>query len=152
MSETTESNETTASITKPKRRWVRTLLLCVVLLLCGMVIGSGLTLHGIWRHVSNVMHNPEEVSKKITTRLTHKLNLTDEQAEQVGAIIEERHRNLNELRLETMPKIHAEFDRVDEEIAAILTPEQQAEWEEMRDRMRHRWLPPPPPGIVPSEN
>ena len=140
------SEETTNAPTATKRRRrprLRMVLFSLALVLCGMIIGSGLTAHFIWSHVHDAFSNPEKVSERITHHLTRRLELTEEQSAQVGAIVTTRHQNLYNIREDTAPLIHDELEAMGDEIEAILTPEQSEEWLEMRDHLRDRWGGPP---------
>jgi Spy/CpxP family protein refolding chaperone len=87
--------------------------------------------------------NPEQLAERMTERMAEKLNLTDQQKEQVHALhleeAQKRKANL-EARKETMESMKAEREAYREKIAAVLTPEQKEAWEslqaENRERMR----------------
>lgn len=66
--------------------------------------------------------------------LTRELGLSEEQARQVGQILEETRQEFIQLRNETRPRFDAIRDRSRERIRAVLTPEQQAKYAELMKR------------------
>jgi Spy/CpxP family protein refolding chaperone len=86
----------------------------------------------------------------------HELDLTDKQEQDARAIFEKHRPELDAILRESFPRVRAVNDRIDAEIRALLTPEQQKKFDELRAR-RPRHGPgrpgegpgpgePPPPG------
>jgi Spy/CpxP family protein refolding chaperone len=80
------------------------------------------------------------------------LGLTPEQTEEIEAIVSASQVRTRELWEEISPQMRAEFQATQEEIRAVLTPEQQELYERMMDRRRpsrrgdgERRPPPPEP-------
>lgn len=69
------------------------------------------------------------------------LELTREQRQQARAIMEKHRPALDAIVAETRPRVQAIQDQIDQELGAILTPEQK---KRLAERPRH--LPPPPHG------
>lgn len=147
----TETNETQWTPGKALRRtWWHTLLLGSTVLVCGMVIGSALTVVVLSRRDMPPFIPPEEMPERITSDLRKELGLTDEQADAIRAIFTQGMAEVDKIRAEFEPKMDAHMDAVRKRVEAVLSPEQAKRWnarcEEMRQRVRPpRMLPPPPP-------
>ena len=128
-----------------KRRFWRALLLGMVILLCGMLIGAGVTVIVLQKFVLYAIHHPEEVPNRVAERLRNKLSLSDEQAKKVKAILTERQKAFLVLRRMARPKVERELERLREEVAAVLDENQARKWRKRFDRLRRQWMPPPPP-------
>ena len=140
MCESTENPPT--PLRKPKRRWLHAFLLGGLILGCGMVIGSGLTLTVLWNGLRQARQHPEQAPDRITKHLQRRLKLDEEQTEAVREIVTRRHRNLEEMRAEIQPRVEAELEEARKEIEAVLTPEQVAKWNRMYQMMQRRLMPP----------
>jgi len=66
------------------------------------------------------------------------LDLTPEQREQIQAIHRESRRTAEEIRHEMRPRLEDHIEQTRERMIAVLTPEQQERFEEMRDRFGAR--------------
>jgi hypothetical protein len=126
------------------RRW-RSLLLALLIFVSGAIVGGGLTLirarHGMWWAIQH----PEEAPTRIAARLRWKLGLSDDQTEQVEAIVRKRQQDLQAIRREVHPRVIGELDRVEAEIDYVLNDSQRAQWHVLFARLRERWIPPLPP-------
>ncbi len=128
-----------------KRRPWRSLLLGLIILLCGILIGAGITVITLQKAVLYAIHHPEQVPNRLTERLRGKLHLSDDQAKKIRAILNERQHAFQALRRATRPKVERELDRLREEVAAVLDVNQARKWRQRFDRLRRQWMPPPPP-------
>ena len=146
----TDSNDrpVTPAPTRCRRRgrYVVMAVLALVIFGSGFVAGAGTAMVAGIKHLQHMRHNPEVVPPRITRRLTRKLDLTDEQAEKVLAIVTERQKALLGIRDKVAPEVMAEFERAYREIADVLDDAQKEEWRELYDTLKARWLPKPPPG------
>ncbi len=85
---------------------------------------------------------PEQFSVQLMRRWVQsdKLALTAEQREKVRPIVLETAESLRRLRRDALHSGQLEIERMQDQVAAILTPEQKARFEELiqaaRDRMR----------------
>jgi hypothetical protein len=131
---------------RPRRRWL-SVLLVVVLLGCGALIGSGLTVLVAVNRLQHALHHPEEFPAKATAMLRHKLGLSDDQAAKVEDIFRHRQAALLAIRREARPRVEAELGRVRAEVAEVLDAAQVNEWNLWFEEKRAKWLPPLP---VPS--
>ena len=140
------TEETAAKTLKqPRRRWWRMLLMSTLILACGMVIGSGLTLYIAVHRVMDTIQNPQHVPERMTERMGKHLDLTDEQAAAVRAILEEGQEELLAIRDEVEPRVTAQLDKMQADIESVLTPEQVERFRNRIDLLKARLEPARPP-------
>jgi hypothetical protein len=128
---------------RPRRLWQH-ILMASVIFLGGVACGAAVTCVVITRLVHHAIQHPEEATAHFTAHLTRRLNLTDEQSEQVRQIIERRQRALTEIRRDIQPRLHVELSALEEEINSVLNDAQRVEWRALAGKFRDRWLPPVP--------
>lgn len=138
------------ALPRPRAHWLRKTLLAVAILLCGMVIGSGLTLRVLWVQVTAAIQNPAEIPQRISHRMDRVLDLTDEQSKRVEEILSREYQALAEIRREIAPRVQAELDKTRNDVAAALTPEQARKWQKRFDFLRKEWTPPLPEPPAPA--
>jgi hypothetical protein len=124
-----------------RRRW-KTWLLALLIFLAGTLFGGALTAGAIFRSVHRAIAHPEEAPQRITARLSHRLDLTDDQRERVRQIIASRQQSLLDIRRDVQPRIETQLEQLESEIAAVLNPKQQEQWRTMVSTFRKTWLPP----------
>jgi Spy/CpxP family protein refolding chaperone len=126
----------------PKRmRWL-TVLLMLVLFVSGVVLGSGATALLLVRRVRQAVQHPEERPGRNLKWIASRLDLTRDQREQVREIIQRHGDAMQRIREGVMPEVREEMGSMEEEIAAVLTPEQTRRWREMSLRAQRDWMPP----------
>lgn len=76
--------------------------------------------------------------------MQRRLDLSDEQAEQVERIIRLRQVEIRKIRAEFQPKFEEQLDRISDEVAGVLTSGQATEWRQLLAEKRRLWLPPLP--------
>jgi hypothetical protein len=123
---------------RPRRRWMRTVLLGVVILLCGMVIGGALTLHFRWPRLLLARHAWERMPEHIADRMRGELELTEEQQREIERILARHHGAMESIRTEVQPRVEAQIDSMRREVEAVLTLEQANRWSEHFERMQRR--------------
>ncbi len=111
---------------RPRWRWGA---LCVALFICGGLVGSFITLGVLHHRLVQGLRNPDESAVRWVARLRGKLDLTDEQADKVLAILKEQHRDF-------VGMIRRSFGSTHDRVAAVLDDEQGARWDEMHARIR----------------
>jgi len=131
-------------IVRPRRRWVRTVLLALVIFVSGVVVGSGLTFKVITSGFKRFFQDPEVLAEHITHRMKRQLHLTEEQSVQVRRIILEQQKAFQSLRKKVWPELEVQIEKTRRELAAVLTPEQARKWEKRFGHFLRFWLPPPP--------
>ncbi len=126
------------------RRWRRPLT-GLLIFACGLLLGATGTLLFVRYRILHAMQHPEEAPARITAHLRRKFDLTRKQAKQVREIVVHRQQALQVIRREVQPRVMAELDRAEQEIAGVLTPAQKADWHQWFKQMRSTWIPPLPP-------
>ncbi len=143
------------------------ILLLTGIFLAGGVAGSFLTVR-FGRNWVNQRVATEKWAPEHLRKLSERLELTPAQVEKLKPIV---HRNMEEigrLRSDSMKETRAVFERMEREIAALLTPEQKTKFDELNRQKRERLRklmdkrqgdeprdgarpPPPPAGGAPRE-
>ncbi len=145
QSETSVEASGTMSPRPRMRRWLL-VLLGILILVSGMVIGSGMTVIIARKKIIHAIRHPEKVPERITVRLKKKLNLSGDQTEQVKEILTRHLRSIMEIRQETRPRILKELNVMRNEIAKVLNERQARLWRKRFEALM-RVLPPPPPPL-----
>lgn len=122
------------------------MLLMLIVFVSGLAVGSGLTFLYVEYRRSYYLAHPEEARKRFTARLKRTLHLTDPQARQVQAIMDERWPKFQETRRQMYPAFRDHLDVIHAEVAAVLREDQRATWDEYIETIRRLWNPPPPTG------
>ncbi len=126
---------------QPKRG--RPVLMGAIIFFCGILVGTAGTFIGMDRMMSQRFRHPEKMVERMVDDLSVKLDLSTDQRTQVTAILQQNRDNMDRLfREEIRPQIDAEFNALKENVAAVLTPEQAAKWNDDFEHMRKRFGPP----------
>ncbi len=138
MSEEKEMKET--QVEAPPRaakrsRW-KFALLGLVILLCGMVIGAGITFHAGRVMMSRALSPDRGMAEYVMKRLDRNLGLTDEQKSQVSRIVAQRVSAFRGILWETCPRVKEQVDLLHDEIAPLLTEEQKLKWEKQHAKIQ----------------
>jgi len=120
-----------------RRARLRSLVLGVIILLCGAAIGAVAAALVIER--MHGMHRGDRLPELIAARMQAKYNLTDAQRGQLQAIFEEHRKNLSDIRAEVQPRVEAEHEALRRAVDDVLTPEQAADWQEEFEKWRRPW-------------
>jgi hypothetical protein len=131
-------------LAKPRRRWLRTVLLATAIFVCGALLGGGLTFKIITSGYKRSFQEPALLAEEITHRMKRRLDLTDDQVQQVRRIILEQQMAFQSLRKEFRPRLDDQIEKTRQELAAVLTPEQARKWEKRVAHIQRFWLPPLP--------
>ena len=136
------------------------LILCLMgIFLVGAVTGGLVTLR-VWPEFAH-RRTPEQWRAVQMKRLVHRLDLTPTQVEQIRPIITGSAEELRQLRHRFFQQTVELTEKMEADLASVLTPGQRAELARMQkedhERM-HRWMeeharhgdPPPPPGPPPD--
>lgn len=134
-----ESSQPVRPIAPRRQRW-RSVLLGIVILLCGVLIGAGGAVIVIRHVVLHAIQHPEEAPQRITNRVRRMLDLSEHQAAEVKKILTERQKVILGLRRQIQPEVEKELEKAKEDVAAILKPEQAKKWRKRFDRLRI-WFP-----------
>jgi len=125
-------------------------IIVVVAFIAGLLVGA--VADRIWLF----KHGPRGIgsrfmAKRVTEKLTHELNLTDQQQQQVATIVASHGKRVDAVWANVRPQIHQEIDAANREISAILTPDQRAKFEKLRMHLGPRRGPGGPGGGPPPE-
>lgn len=134
---------------KPRRRWLSVLLILFVFL-AGMFAGSGLTIAIAVHKIRMAFRHPEQAPARITQFLDRKLHLSADQSIRVQGMITEAQKHLQQIRRDVQPQVKTELDSLRDQVAGVLTPEQNLEWQRLYDDAVETWLPAPPPPAATS--
>jgi len=109
----------------------------------GAVLGAFVNRAFIESNVSaNTPRNPAEFRKRYMTEMRSRLKLTDQQAVELEAVLEETRAQFNMTRASIEPEMQRIRQEQQDRIVAILKPEQLPEWEQVRrerdERIRRR--------------
>lgn len=120
-----------------KLNWNQIIASLMVGLLVGAAAGK---LHSRKHH--HLMRGSEKRYAHMLERFTARLQLTPDQKMRVGALLEDKRRKIEALRAETRPKFGQIRKSTRDEIRKLLTPGQQAKFDEMTaewERRKARW-------------
>lgn len=128
----------------PERRalpwWLQSLVLLIVFA-AGGVAGSMLTAKTIHSKMEQYRQQAPIFAEDIVMRLRLRLRLSDQQAGKVQEIVEQHHAKMIRYRNEGSQKLHAEFNVMVDEVAAVLDDNQAQRWSAISDHVRNRYLP-----------
>jgi hypothetical protein len=125
------------------RPWLKVLLLLVIFV-CGMIGGSGLTVMVIVQRLHQGMNNPAQRAVNWTNRLTRKLDLDTTQSDAVLRVMTDASMRFEDIRRDLYPRVQTELDRMEREVAAVLPPDKAKQWREQFNHLREHWLPAAP--------
>lgn len=134
-----EEHAVVSELPRPRRRWIRTVLLGMVILVCGMVIGGALTLHFRWPRLLIAGQPWERMPEHIAHRMRGELGLTEEQQTEIERILARHHAAMESIRTEVQPRVEAQIDSMRREVESVLTPDQASRWGEHFERMPRHW-------------
>ncbi len=122
----------------PRRSRMKAFMLGTVLLLSGVVIGSGLTLIGLNRRAQEFRQRPDMFSNRILSKMETDLELTKEQKSELSKIFKAAREDLDDVRRQHRVQAQAFFRDFHDQVAQVLTVKQQGQWEEWWKRARER--------------
>jgi Spy/CpxP family protein refolding chaperone len=112
----------------------KSILLLTLVFLTGLIVGVVGT-RVVVRHVMrNAILHPENVQTILERNLTRKLQLDNEQQIKLHEILSDARGQLRDLRRQYRPQLVTIISNANEQITAILTPEQQDEFESVKVR------------------
>lgn len=131
-----------APVIRPRRRWVWTVLLALVIFISGVLVGGGLSFKILTSGFKRAFQDPAVSAERITNREKKRLDLTEEQVVQVRRIILEQQKAFQSMRKQVQPQLEAQIENTRRELAAVLTPEQARKWGKRFNLFLKFWLPP----------
>jgi Spy/CpxP family protein refolding chaperone len=119
-----------------RSRWVRGVLYAVLIFLAGAVTG---TLLAPWLGRAFMSSpQPKQLAYHMLDRLQSGLHLTDEQTAKIKPIIEATGADMETIHRETAARVHQRISDTNEQISALLTPEQKVAFIKMEEEHRRR--------------
>ena len=109
-------------------------LILALVFFAGVAVGVVGTRAVVRRVVQQAMLHPERVQVVIERRLTHQLRLDNSQQVKLHDILSGTHTQLKDLRREYGPQFVLIVSNANSQITAMLTPEQQARFEELKQK------------------
>lgn len=121
---------------RPGRSATRTTVVAAVLVVVTFIAGfvAGVVTDRAMLHAGR-KRVPPFVGGAIVERLDRRLDLTDQQRAQIERILERRHARIDALWSGIRPRVRAEIQQTNEEIARVLTPEQRRIFNRMKMRV-----------------
>lgn len=129
------------------KRWRKALPFWIQAIVLTVVFGGGVGVGAVGASrymLSRMQHyraHPEDLPAEIASTLDGRLGLTVTQSEEVLAVITHRHGRIEDMRQQSAPGIHSEFDAMENEVAAVLDEQQERQWREIADWVRRSFLP-----------
>ncbi len=120
------------------------LTLVTLVFLAGVAAGVVGTRLVIRHWVNTAVQRPENFQLLLERNLRWQLRLDARQRVEVHRILTDTRVQLRDLRQEYRPQVIAVLTNTEAQISAILTPEQQARFEEMQQQNQHFLQPAPP--------
>lgn len=122
-----------------RRLWVRSLVLGIVILVCGGVIGSVVTAVAIGHRQPPRTWRWDRLPEDIAKEMRGKYDLNQEQEQRLVTVFQEHREKLSGIRAEVQPRVEAEHEALRSAVEGILTPEQAAQWRTEFEQMRRPW-------------
>ena len=133
-------------------RWTVALYMALVFA-CGGVVGAFAhrlyTVSGVSANAAQ--RNPEEFRKRFMADMKARLQLTDDQAAKLSAVMDDTRARFRDVREKFEPEMQKIREDQRQRISELLSPSQQAEWQKIveerqrrRESKKDRGGPPPP--------
>jgi hypothetical protein len=113
-------------------RW-RMAFLGLIILVAGFTLGAATAVLVLPRTPPERAPGIGRGDQMMLERIMPRLHLSPEQAERVGPVLQKHMQRLEEIREQGRTQISRELEAMDEEMTAVLKPDQQQQW---RDLMR----------------
>jgi hypothetical protein len=118
------------------------LIVLIGLIFCaGFLAGIVTTRIAVRHFIQRAIAQPELVRERIERGLDRRLGLNAEQQKQLHEILLDAHTQLISLRQQYQPQFAGIISNAQEKVSAILTPEQEKQFERYRDEHREIFRP-----------
>ncbi len=111
-------------------RW-RMAFFGLIILIAGLTIGAAATLMTLRVSGPGSQGTGERFAVPMLDRIVPRLRLSREQAEKVEPILRDHMQRLDEIREQGRTQIAAELEAMDEQMATVLSPDQQRLWRDL---------------------
>ncbi len=113
--------------------------MATLFLLCGAVIGSSVTYYFVFEPPRFGPPAPGEMPSKIVKMLKSELDLSPEQAREIEAIFHRGEKEMDLIRTKLAPEMDAQREKLENDVAALLRPEQVEKWRDKCNDMKKRY-------------
>lgn len=119
------------------------LMLVVFGLTVGFLAGAYFTAYSIYVEAQRSARSPQNLPARLTVMIDKRLDLTNEQAQEVNRILRKRmYVDAYESNEVFRGFIRENINKLESDVAEVLTDEQRAEWNALFEKVRESWLPP----------
>jgi len=137
-----ETEKPKEAFAKPRRRRLWTVLFALIIFICGVLVGGGLSFKIVAVGYKRAFQEPDVLADKITRRMERRLDLNSEQVKQVREILLERQKAFRGLYREFRPRLDSLIEKTRRDLGQVLTPEQAQKLDKSFARTQRFWLPP----------
>jgi hypothetical protein len=125
----------------PMTSALKPILFSILILISGVVIGAGLTLilTGDSGTSQSLPPAPEYMSSRMVERIAKELRLSPEQHTQLGPIVQQHMKAIEDIRKQARPEINNELKLMNEKILSILDEDQRPVWKGKIQRMQEHF-------------
>lgn len=120
---------------------LKLVLLVALIFVAGFAAGVVTTRLVVRHFIQRAIAQPELVRERIERGLDRRLGLNAEQQKQLHEILLDAHTQLISLRQQYQPQFAGIISNAQEKVSAILTPEQEKQFERYRDEHREIFRP-----------
>ena len=147
------NEESQATLPKPERHWLKTLLLALLIFGCGFLAGGAVTIHAIHAATVRNLSNPGKMPERIAHHMKRWLRLSSEQTASIQKIMEKHQQNMSNIFQPVRPQMEAEFEQTRKDVESVLTPKQAEKWNARFKYLSDKWIPPMlrAPGAKPAK-
>lgn len=124
------------------RRWLFVVGALLLVFVTGAVAGSSATMMALNHDNENRLQPISDWKAKVMNRLSNELDLSSEQFARVEQIMEEHYQTVNRIHETNRPLYQREFKRLQDQVAGVLSAEQQDKWREYMQARASRCCPP----------
>ena len=110
----------------------KVILATIVIFAAGALTGAIVV-----RHSAHARQGPGGIRLEFLRRMARDLDLTAEQRERIDKILKESQEQTRRIMEPVAPSLNAELQRTKEEFRKVLTPEQQARFDQLLKRPQH---------------
>ncbi len=113
-------------------------ILCILLIFLLGAAGGGLVMHMVYKsHMESFLRGDRNAREDILLdRLSRRLDLDDQQREQVRKIIEQTHAEMGNIRKLYRPQMEAVLEKSRAEMRQILRPDQREKFEQFLEKRK----------------
>jgi len=136
-----EAKAGVSPVPRRRRRGCLTAVLMLAVFVLGAVCGAGGAVYLVLKRVREEAQHPELRVARVHRWLVRRLDLDEEQARKVRAILEEQRAEMAVVRRSVMPQVARRLRRTDEHVREVLTPAQREKWGAIVAGLRRDWAP-----------